>query len=104
MFKVNIDPPINNYISETVEIKLVEIPVSYMDNRDGKEYQSVFFFPLSHDDERCGDEKCGAIKCVNEICRVLGLTYCGTTGDMNVKTLSFDAASEFLRLEVPQKG
>lgn len=99
MFKINVDPPINNYISETVDIKLVELPVSYMDNRDGKVYESVFFFAMSDDDDAYGD-----IKCAKEICNVLGLTYCGTTGEKNVKTISFDAASEFLRLEVPQKG
>ena len=63
-YKVNIEPEVNCYVSEN--IRIVEIPVSVIDNRDEKKHQLVFFITNDDDDEYSLRKK------VNMVCKELG--------------------------------
>lgn len=91
MFKLNFGEPESNYLSEDVTVKLVEIPVHFMDNRTMKENDIVMFFAMPQDATK--EDMYGGAK---SICSAMGFTYMGC-GEPLIRDHRFDAMEAFMR-------
>ena len=93
MFRVEMHESMaENYVSEEVEIDLIEVAVVYIDNRTKVKGEIVMTFAV-----RQGAEKDEYIKDVKEICKHLGFSYLGI-GEILVKKYTFDAMETFIKL------
>jgi hypothetical protein len=63
-YNVNIEPEANCFISEMMRV--VEVPVKVIDNRDEKMHELVFFITIDRHDEYCGRDK------ISNLCHQLG--------------------------------
>jgi len=91
MYKMTINPPAGNFVTQIAEHVILEVEVLMADNRDDEKPAEDFVFFLEDDGDFTIKERC------EEICKQMGYTL-KAIGEYRRRVYTYDVGKTMIRL------